>query len=451
MEQEKQDKKKKEHEIEIRSEAVQEVMGMVPPWILRWGITLLFIIILTLLVGSFFFKYPDVIVAEMILTGKDPVAQVVGRTSGKINKLYVADGQEVHSGDWLAVIENPAETEDVVRLKNGLSSLSSKGEIMFNVSKATSFLNSSFLNEQEDTVLLLGDIQPFYTSYLSALHEYQIFYALNYYTKKIAVINENIRKYKLYKQNQERQQRLLEAQFGIAGSQDEQDSSLFIKGAILASEHVMAHSAMLQSQYSLKSGYTAFGNIDIQLSRLETNLLEIKLQQAEKNAEINQNYRTRTEELWNAINNWKFTYCLSAPIDGKVTLNKYWDENQIVTLGDSIFTIIPDEKGQLQGKALLPIERSGKVKIGQRVIIRFHNFPDQEFGIVNGIVKRISLVPLGNFYHVEIDFPDGLRTNYGKTLPVSLGMKASAEIVTEDIRLIERFFMPLKKVYKENF
>ena len=103
------------------------------------------------------------------------------------------------------------------------------------------------------------------------------------------------------------------------------------------------------------------------------------------------------------------------------------------------------------GKAQLPIERSGKVKTGQRVIIRFNNFPDQEFGIVNGIVNSISLVPLENFYQVDIGLPDGLRTNYGKTLPVTHEMKASAEIITEDLRLIERFFMPLKKVFKEGF
>jgi HlyD family secretion protein len=30
-------------------------------------------------------------------------------------------------------------------------------------------------------------------------------------------------------------------------------------------------------------------------------------------------------------------------------------------------------------------------------------------------------------------------------------MKAAAEIVTEDLRLIERFFMPVRKALKEGF
>ena len=42
-------------EIELRSEEVQEVMGQIPAWIVRWGITILFIVVLALLVGSYFF------------------------------------------------------------------------------------------------------------------------------------------------------------------------------------------------------------------------------------------------------------------------------------------------------------------------------------------------------------------------------------------------------------
>ena len=108
-------------EIELRSEEVQEVMGQIPAWIVRWGITILFIVVLVLLVGSYFFRYPDVITTEMTLTSRHPVAEVVARSSGKINELYVFNGQEVKMGAPLAVVENPARTEDVFRLKKLLA------------------------------------------------------------------------------------------------------------------------------------------------------------------------------------------------------------------------------------------------------------------------------------------------------------------------------------------
>ena len=37
----------KKNDIELRSEEVQEVMGEIPSWIIRWGITLLTAVVLT--------------------------------------------------------------------------------------------------------------------------------------------------------------------------------------------------------------------------------------------------------------------------------------------------------------------------------------------------------------------------------------------------------------------
>jgi HlyD family secretion protein len=134
-----------------------------------------------------------------------------------------------------------------------------------------------------------------------------------------------------------------------------------------------------------------------------------------------------------------------------VTFTGYWSENQVVQAGENVCTVVPGEGDAPAGRALLPLRRSGKVREGQRVIIRFTNFPDQEFGIVNGVVESVSLVPAEDNYLVEIALPDGLTTSYRKTLPTGHEMKASAEIVTEELRLIERFFMPLKRIWKEGF
>jgi len=99
------------------------------------------------------------------------------------------------------------------------------------------------------------------------------------------------------------------------------------------------------------------------------------------------------------------------------------------------------------GKALLPVQGSGKVKSGQEVNIRLNNYPDQEFGYVKGRVCSVSPVPTAeNMYVVDIELPDGMRTNYGKDLPLTREMKGVAEIVTEDMRLIERLLAPLRKL-----
>ena len=54
-------KESKNTRIEFRSEPVQEILGSVPSWIIRWGTSLFFVIIVLLLVGSWFFRYPEVV------------------------------------------------------------------------------------------------------------------------------------------------------------------------------------------------------------------------------------------------------------------------------------------------------------------------------------------------------------------------------------------------------
>ena len=110
------EEEKKYKEIELRSEEVQEVMGRVPPWILRWGIAVLLGILLILLCVSFFYRYPDVITAEVTITTLDPPVSIIARATGKLDKIYVENNSQVSADVPLAVIQNPARTEDILWL-----------------------------------------------------------------------------------------------------------------------------------------------------------------------------------------------------------------------------------------------------------------------------------------------------------------------------------------------
>ncbi|MCC8133595.1 MAG: HlyD family secretion protein [Tannerellaceae bacterium] len=244
---------------------------------------------------------------------------------------------------------------------------------------------------------------------------------------------------------------MIESQYEIAYQQYHRDSLLFVRQVISPSEHESAKNELLQSRYSLEGSFATLENLNIQIAQLEESLLDLELQQVERETVIMQEYRTAMDQLHNSMNSWRLNYCLISPIEGVVTFTKYWNENQTITAGESVFSVVPDKEVEMIGVSMLPLARSGKVKSGQRVLIRFANYPDQEFGLVNGRVAGISLVPAEDNYRVEIELPDGLRTNYGKELPVSQEMQATAEIVTEDLRLIERFFQPLKKILKEGF
>ena len=88
------------------------------------------------------------------------------------------------------------------------------------------------------------------------------------------------------------------------------------------------------------------------------------------------------------------------------------------------------------------------------VNVKFDNFPYLEFGMVRVQIKNISLVPIAvaedkKFYMLEVEFPEKLLTNYGKELTFSQEMTGTAEIITEDLRLLDKFLNPIKAVIKK--
>ena len=56
--------------IELRSEKVRHIIGEIPSGIVRYGITIITIVILVLLVGAYFIPYPETISAKIEMTNR---------------------------------------------------------------------------------------------------------------------------------------------------------------------------------------------------------------------------------------------------------------------------------------------------------------------------------------------------------------------------------------------
>ena len=103
--------------LNLRSEEVQEILGRPPRSIVRWGITVVLLLVVGLAIGSYFIKYPDVLQASITVSSENLPADVVARASGKIDTLMVSERELVSTGDILAMLENPADLNDVLMLK----------------------------------------------------------------------------------------------------------------------------------------------------------------------------------------------------------------------------------------------------------------------------------------------------------------------------------------------
>ena len=429
----------KRQEIELRSEEFNDVLSTVPAWIIRWGITMTACVVLMLLVGSAVFKYPDIISSTVTLTGTTPVSAVVARSSGKLQELYVENNQKVKANALLAVIENPAKTEDIIRLKELLQ-------------QAESNLDTIALVPSGQ--LQLGSLQSLYSSFYLSMSEYRQFRELAYHLKKVDLVKVRIVKNEVYYTNMLKQKELSVAQAKIAHQQYARDSLLGVKGLVSKEAVEESYSRYLQSSLSAENMDRSLENLQIQLAQMKESLYDTEYQYLDQRNKLETQLRSLINQLRAEIDAWEINYALITPVDGEITLTQYWTNNQNVTAGNIVFNIVPTNQGEIIGKALLPTERSGKVRKGQKVNIRFSNYPDKEFGIVKGTVKNISLIPVVDgqnvkSYMVDIQLPNGLRTSYDKELPFLPEMEGQADIITEDISLLERFLMPIRKVITE--
>jgi HlyD family secretion protein len=131
-----------------------------------------------------------------------------------------------------------------------------------------------------------------------------------------------------------------------------------------------------------------------------------------------------------------------------VSFTRFWSENQQVTEGEIVVTIIPENPGRILGKINLSVEGAGKVRTGQQVNIKFANYPFMEFGMVRGAVTSISQVPNQSYYTAEVNLTNGLVTNYGTEIEFRQEMPGKAEIITENLSLLKRIINPVKSVIK---
>jgi len=424
--------------IELRSEEVQEILGHIPSRIIRYGIVTITAIVLVVFVGSFFFKYPDIIDAPFELLTENPPAEVTAVTSGDLSEIYVVDSQYVEAKQKLAIIKNSASSAHVAFLYSNINDIKQK-------------LNDVDLYQSLSDSLQLGDIQNSYSSFRKAVQEYQQFKALNYYPKKLEALKTKQIELNAYVALMAKQAALKAKEYELAESQYKRDSQLFDKEVISLADIENSKRALIQEGMAVQTAQSAVINKRMQLQDIIQQVVEYEMEEVEQDNKHEQSLNELFHSLESRIAWWFDQYVLMAPVSGTVAFNKIWSSNQYVSAGNQIFTVIPEGNHEIIGRVTLSSNGAGKVKIGQSVNLKFSNFPYLEFGMVQAKVTSISMVPLDEEYILELNLPDTLVSNYGTALPFTQKMTGTAEIITEDLPLIARLFNPLKAIFKKHW
>jgi HlyD family secretion protein len=422
-------------DIEIRSEDVQEILGTPPKWIIRWGTTISFIVILLMVWLSWYFKYPVKIEAPVVITTSTPPTEVVAPSTGYLNSFLVAESDTVIKGAYLGLLQTTTNFEDVLYLETYLNDLNKNSA-------------STFELQAPPKTLVLGEtLKATFANFLKAYEAYTLMVQgskqqlLEKQTRaQIVKIQQNIQLEEKYKNDAI--SRIASIEKILA---DKQKAYAANKVGV---EEVVDVSQSLEYQRGRIADYQAsINNKQLEISLLKNKISDYIIQLREENRSNYNNLVETANQLKITIEEWKRTYVITAQMDGQVTLfNQFSTDRKYVKQGDALMAIVPLDstwergKNKIIGVISLPIEGSGRVARGQLVKVKFDSYPAHEFGLVEGTVIQKARLPRNDTYTIEIDFPQGLKTSFGEIINFDQQMTGTASIITEDKRFIQRIF-----------
>lgn len=428
-------------EIEIRSDEVQDILSHVPHWMIRWGITVIFGLIVLLLGLAWFVRYPEMVDGSVIITTEKAPIKLTAQGNGILKSIRFKDGETVQEGEVVATLQNPMDEETMLLLTHLIDTFQLHKDSL--VAGRYEFPNN---------LPNFGALQEPVNSFRTIAEEYFTWVQNTYNKERIENLNAQIEYHQQLSSIYTNQKRIAEKELANAKKKLDTDKKLVDKGVISNVEFLEEQSKYNQKEQALEQLKTAFVQNNITVTNLEKQLLELNFEQDEKMRELNQQLTATISQLKNELKGWQQNYLIKAPYSGKINYLSKVDENEYVTMGSPLFAVLPEEN-PLVGYVELPTSGIGRVEIGQRVNIQLDNYPAHEFGQLKGEVVSISEVPMihpetkqGN-YLVTIGLTDGLTTTYKKEVNFTAEMLGTASVVTKDRSVLERIFDQFRALF----
>ncbi len=420
-------------DIEIRSDEVQEVLGTPPNWLVRWGTILGLFALLLLGWGSYFYRYPDVVKTNIVVSSKEPPRKLVTQKSGFVEAILIQNEDTVRASQVLMVLKSKAQFEDVLTLE----------DLMLSVGNTEDTTLLAFSPPKD---LLLGELQDMFYAFLekqealthtgrSKLEDLSI----SQLRRQISKAESSIDFDKRRKVNLGKEQKLVNERY-IREQNLLQEKLSTVARVRQLEEELLSLDRLIQGTES-----------NIKSKEFEISILRKEISTYKTGSEINSN--TASSELKDSflklrrgIEDWRKEFLIVAPMDGVVLItNQTLSKDQYIPNETELAVVLPINEDGIIGRVKLGLDGSGKVKTGQRVVVKLQSYPFEAFGAVIGEVTYKGKVPHNNSVPAEISFPDGLVTTTGRTIEPSPEMTGTAEIITEKKRFIEWIFESFRK------
>jgi hypothetical protein len=354
----------------------------------------------------------------------------MAKSSGNIEKIFVADKCLVTVDEPIAIIKNPAKYNEVLILDSILND-----EAIYGINEFSYWKNklNSFQNLGEVNVAFAGFMNSISDNYFLVNKKITIQQADQVQAQSVIQANQLIELNNEY-ENAKKTFELKEKQF-------QQQKKLYDEKIISANDWNQIQTEYLQSKNQLESFQLNIKNNKLQNFQLKGQVSQLQQSYQKELNDKNIQLITQKEQLKAAIIVWKEKYLLKSSVAGKVSFQNFWSENQTLKSGDEFCKIVSENKNIIC-KVLVPQAGSAKLKIGQKARLVLFNYPENEFGFIFGNVDRISLVPIVTdkeiAYAIDITLPSPIITSLKKEVKFMPEMQGSVEIITERKSILMR-------------
>lgn len=425
-----------ERKIEAYSEEVRDILKEIPGSLMRTGLSTVFLIFFSIIVGSCFFTIKEKVSVPIIITTTNPPARIICQVSGRIGNLYVYDGQSVIKGESLALIDNAAELKDYNLLSSIIDSLD------YNC------IRDSLIYIDIPDNLILGELQDNYNKFYRSWENYRNYLKSDFLPQRIKLLSQQMEKQEQHYSLTLQKKKLIESKLEIDKFELARVENLLALGSVSKSQLEKEKAKVIQTKMEYTNFLASLKSEEINIINQKRSLIDL----LQKKDDDITNFETVIIDNIMLLNNqqrqWRDKYLLTCPLDGKVTFTKYWSENHYVSSGDCLATIVPSDISSIICRAVVTSEGIGDVQIGQDVHIKLSGYPYMEHGTLLGKVSNISLVPDEEGYIVGISLHKGMISSYREQINLVQEMDGTAEIIVDEIRMINKFLNPLKGLIK---
>lgn len=155
-----------------RSEELGEIIDRMPMAFGKWVALAVVIFAALFLLFGWIIKYPDMVTGQIKINAQNPTIRLVANSTGNLLLLSHKAQEEVKKGEYIAVVQNPASTEDVRKIADLINRIDFDGTHLL-------ALKDTFPDK-----VYLGEINPQYYAFLAALKAQCDYLQQNVYESK---------------------------------------------------------------------------------------------------------------------------------------------------------------------------------------------------------------------------------------------------------------------------